>query len=95
MPYHVYILASQKNGTLYIGRTENIVKRMHEHKKGLADGFTKTYGVKTLVHLEAYDDLLAAAEREKRLKNWNRDWKINLIERENPTWQDLTDLLHL
>jgi putative endonuclease len=88
---HVYILASQKNGTLYIGVTSGLVRRIHEHREGLADGFTKKYGVKTLVHFEEFVDIRNAIEREKRLKKWKRAWKLRLIEEGNPEWRDLYD----
>lgn len=88
---YVYILASKKNGTLYIGVTTDLQKRVWQHKAGEIAGFTKKYGVKQLVYYEFYDDYWDAANREKRLKNWNRAWKIELIERENPHWRDLYD----
>lgn len=87
--YFVYIIASQRNGTLYIGMTSDIAKRVWEHKEGVVKGFTKTYSIKTLVHYELFDDVRDAIEREKRLKKWNRKWKINLIENNNPNWNDL------
>ena len=89
--YFVYIMASQKNGTLYIGVTSDIVKRVYEHKMGLVEGFTKKYNVHMLVYVEESSDSLAAITREKQLKNWNRVWKIALIEKSNPEWQDLYD----
>jgi putative endonuclease len=85
----VYILASERNGTLYIGVTSDLVKRINEHKTNAIDGFTKTYNIHTLVYYEIADDIRGAIEREKQLKKWNRQWKINLIEKENPTWRDL------
>ena len=91
MQYYVYILASRKNGTMYIGVTSNLVKRMHEHKEGLLEGFTKKYKVKDLVYYEQAGDVNEAIIREKQLKKWNRQWKINLIEKENPGWLDLFD----
>ena len=87
--YYVYILASKRNGTLYIGVTNNLERRMVEHKNGLADGFTKKYKVYSLVHYEETNDIYAALEREKLLKKWNRKWKLALIERENPDWDDI------
>ena len=87
--YHVYILASKKNGTLYIGVTSNLVKRTWQHKNELTDGFTKKYGVKNLVCYEQYNDPQKAIKREKRLKKYNRKWKLDLIERHNPHWEDL------
>ena len=91
MQYSVYILASRKNGTMYIGVTSNLVKRMYEHKEGLLEGFTKKYKVKDLVYYEQANDVNEAIIREKQLKKWNRQWKINLIENENPGWLDLFD----
>ena len=85
----VYIMASKKNGTLYIGVTSNIVKRVYEHKQGFVDSFTKKYGVKTLVYYEITDDIKSAIYREKRLKTWQRQWKIELINKFNPEWIDL------
>ena len=89
MAYYVYILASKKNGTLYIGVTNDVVRRVYEHKEGLAEGFTKRHGVKSLVHFETYDSVETAIRREKALKTWLRDWKVALIERDNPDWDDL------
>ncbi len=91
MTYYVYILASRPNGTLYIGVTNDLVRRTYEHREGLVDGFTKNRGVKTLVFFESYDDIEHAIVREKRLKRWRRAWKIQLIERDNPDWRDLYD----
>jgi putative endonuclease len=87
--YYVYILASKKNGTLYIGVTNNLLKRVHEHKNNLIGGFTRKYRVHNLVYYEAYRDIHDAIAREKRMKKWERQWKINLIERSNPLWKDL------
>ncbi len=87
----IYILASQRNGTLYIGVTSNLIKRVFEHKNDLVDGFTKEYSVHTLVHYELYDEMTIAIEREKQLKNWKRNWKLELIEKNNPTWIDQYD----
>ena len=87
--FHVYMLASATNGTLYIGVTSDLVKRVWQHKEGLADGFTKQYGVKTLVWYEPQGSAEAAIKREKQLKKWNRTWKIQLIEDKNPHWHDL------
>ena len=89
----VYILASQRNGTLYIGVTSNLVRRVWEHKNDLADGFTKKYGVHTLVWYEVHPTMDSAITREKRLKEWKRSWKLDLIEGVNPTWDDLYDEL--
>jgi len=85
----VYMLASQKNGTLYIGVTSDLVKRIWQHKNGLVDGFTKKYSVHYLVYFEQTSDITSAIQREKQLKKWNRQWKINLIEKQNPEWIDL------
>ena len=88
--YFVYILASKKNGTLYIGITSDIARRTWEHKEGLAEGFTKRYDVKSLVYIEQTNNAVAAIEREKQLKKWNRAWKIRLIEENNPEWKDIS-----
>jgi putative endonuclease len=87
--YYIYILASKKNGTLYIGLTSDIVKRVWEHKQDLVTGFSKSYGVHTLVYFEACNDIKAALAREKQLKTWKRNWKIQLIEGKNQEWVDL------
>ena len=87
----VYILASNQNGTLYIGVTSDLAKRAWEHKNDLVEGFTKKYGVHRLVHYEMYADMLSAITREKQLKKWNRAWKLELIEEKNPGWNDLWD----
>jgi len=84
-----YILASKKNGTLYIGVTSNLVQRIWQHKNYQVEGFTEKYHVHILVYYEQHDSMEYAITREKQLKKWNRDWKIRLIEEENPTWQDL------
>jgi putative endonuclease len=88
--YYVYILASSRNGTLYIGMTNNLSRRMWEHKEELVPGFTKKYGVKTLVYYEIFNDVNAAIYWETRLKKYKREWKLNLIEQRNPEWLDLT-----
>ena len=85
----VYILASKRNGTLYIGVTSNLIQRIWQHKNGVVDGFTDKYSVHNLVYFEQTADIQSAITREKRLKNWNRQWKINLIEANNPEWRDL------
>lgn len=87
--FFVYILASRQNGTLYIGVTSDITKRIHEHKTKAADGFTKKYGIDMLVYLEAHDTAEAAILREKQMKEWKRAWKVALIEKSNPEWRDL------
>ncbi|WP_313393676.1 GIY-YIG nuclease family protein [Sphingobium yanoikuyae] len=85
----VYILASRKNSTLYTGVTSDLIKRLYEHRNGLIEGFTKDYGVKRLVWFEPHDSMDSAILREKRIKKWNRQWKIELIEAGNPDWDDL------
>jgi len=89
--YYVYILASKRNGTLYVGVTSNLVKRINEHKEGAVLGFSKRYNVKKLVYYEETNDVQIALQREKRLKKWKRQWKLDLIEKENPTWRDLSN----
>ena len=89
--FYVYILASSRNGTLYIGVTSQLVQRVWQHKQGLAEGFTKQYGVKTLVWYEQHDTAESAITREKQIKKWERKWKVGLIETENPYWNDLYD----
>jgi len=91
--YYVYILASKKNGTLYIGVTNNLLKRVYEHKNNLIAGFTKKYSVHNLVYYEAYSNIHDAIAREKRMKKWERSWKIELIKKANPQWEDLYDNL--
>ena len=85
----VYILASKRNGTLYIGVTSDLLKRIWEHKNNRVEGFTKRYGVDQLVWHELHESMEPAIQREKRLKEWKRKWKLELIERSNPNWQDL------
>ena len=87
--YYVYLLASRKHGTLYIGVTSNLVRRVYEHKGKLLPGFSIRYDVDRLVWFESYDDPTTAIAREKEIKKWRRDWKIALIERDNPDWLDL------
>jgi putative endonuclease len=87
--YFVYILASRRNGTLYVGVTSDLVRRVQEHREGLVPGFTRKYGVKTLVYWESHGDINQAILREKRIKKWLRRWKLELIETTNPEWQDL------
>lgn len=94
MAYYVYILASKKNGTLYIGVTNDLARRVHEHREGHADGFTKRYGVKMLVYFEMHDRVEQAIQREKTMKQWLRTWKVDLIERDNPNWEDLWERLY-
>jgi putative endonuclease len=85
----VYILSSKRNGTLYIGLTSDLVKRIWEHKNNSVEGFTKRYGIHQLVWYELHENMESAIEREKRLKEWKREWKLELIESINPTWEDL------
>ena len=85
----VYLLASRRNGTLYVGVTSDLIKRMAEHRDGLIEGFTKDYGVNRLVWFEQHATMDAAILREKRIKKWKREWKINLIREQNADWRDL------
>ena len=85
----VYMLASKKNGTLYIGVTSHLIKRIWQHKNKIFNGFTDDYQVNRLVYFEQFDDMYSAITREKQLKTWNRAWKISLIEKANPNWNDL------
>ena len=87
----VYILASGRHGTLYIGVTSNLLGRIHQHREGLIKGFTSRYGIHRLVHYEMAETMEAAITREKQLKVWKRSWKITLIETDNPTWRDLAE----
>jgi putative endonuclease len=88
----VYILASGRNGTLYIGVTSDLPRRLHEHQHGLTDGFASGYGVTVLVYAEAFERIDEAIIREKQLKGWKRAWKIELIEKSNPDWSDLAEM---
>jgi putative endonuclease len=90
--YYVYILASRRHGTLYIG-VNSLQKRLAQHREGGGSSFVKTYGVYRLVYVETYEGADEAIAREKQLKRWKRDWKIELIERENLEWRDLSDLM--
>ena len=87
--YYVYIMASKRYGTLYVGVTNNLDARIHQHKHGLIEGFTRRYGVHRLVWFEICGDIREAIAREKQIKGWNRAWKIRLIEKQNPEWKDL------
>jgi len=87
--YFVYILTNKRNGTLYIGVTDDLIERVYEHKNNLIDGFTKKYNVHILVYYEITNNVDSAINREKQLKKWNRKWKLELIEKENPEWKDL------
>lgn len=93
--YFVYILASRRNGTLYIGVTNDLARRVGEHKAKLVPGFTRRYGVDNLVYFEEYGSILQARERERALKRWQRAWKLALIEKDNPEWRDLAEDLPL
>jgi len=86
---YVYILASEKNGTLYVGVTSNLTGRIWQHKNKVVEGFTNKYGVDKLVYYEVHEDIAAAILREKQIKTWKRVWKLNLIEKDNPGWKDL------
>jgi len=87
--YYIYLMANKKNGTLYIGVTDDLHRRVWQHKNDVHDGFTKKYGVHGLVWFEATNDIQGAIQREKQMKKWNRQWNINLIDQENPEWADL------
>lgn len=91
--YFVYILASKPYGTLYVGVTNDLLRRVHEHREGLVEGFTKRYGVKTLVYFEEFGMITDAIHREKRIKKWPRQYKINLIMAKNPRWDDLYEAI--
>ena len=91
--FYVYILASRRNGTLYIGVTSDLHRRMEEHRSGAVPGFTRRYGVTMLVWFEVHDTLETARQRERTMKCWKRAWKIALIERSNPEWRDLVETL--
>jgi putative endonuclease len=86
---YVYIITNKKDGVLYIGVTSDLVKRIYEHKNGIFDGFSKKYNLDTLVYFEVYEGVHEAITREKQVKEWNRDWKVKLIEENNPDWNDL------
>jgi len=86
---YVYMLASGLNGTLYVGVTSDLIKRVWQHREGLADGFSKQYGVKNLVWYEVHTDITEAIRREKQIKKWDRRWKVELIQKGNPRWRDL------
>jgi putative endonuclease len=91
VPYYVYLLASQRNGTLYVGVTRDLVRRVYQHKTKSTPGFTSRYVVQRLVWFETYDDPANAIAREKEIKKWRRAWKMRLIEETNPMWRDLYD----
>jgi putative endonuclease len=89
MPGYVYMLSNRRHGTLYVGVTNDIVRRVHEHRTGAVDGFTKRHGLHRLAFFETHETVPLAIEREKQLKRWKRDWKVRLIEETNPDWDDL------
>jgi putative endonuclease len=91
--YFVYILASRRHGTLYIGVTNNLRLRLEQHRHGRGSEFVHKYGVDRLVYVETYESVMEAIRREKQLKKWNRDWKVQLIEKDNLEWRDLSDLI--
>jgi len=91
MAFFVYIVASKRNGTLYIGMTDDLLKRAWQHRQGIIAGFTRDYGVKNLVWYEVHETRESAILRERRLKKWNRAWKLDLIETDNPDWRDLSE----
>lgn len=94
MAFFVYILASERNGTLYIGMTDDLVKRVWQHREGAIPGFTKKYGTKILAWYETHESRGSAFARERQMKKWNRAWKLELIEKTNPSWRDLWDELN-
>ncbi|BAT61792.1 GIY-YIG nuclease superfamily protein [Variibacter gotjawalensis] len=89
MIYYVYILASARRGTLYVGVTNDLIRRVYEHRESAVPGFTKRHDVKRLVYFEVHDDISEAIEREKQIKRWRREWKIKLVEEQNEDWHDL------
>ena len=91
--YFVYMLASKRNGTLYIGVTNNLLKRVHQHKNDVTEGFTRKYNVHSLVYYEVFNRIQDAITREKQMKKWKRQWKMELIEKSNPNWEDLFESL--
>jgi putative endonuclease len=91
---YVYIMSNKRQGTLYVGVTSNLSRRVWEHREGAVDGFTKRYGLKRLVHYESYDDIRNALQREKNLKHWPRLWKLALVQESNPDWADLYEALN-
>jgi len=93
--YFVYMLASKRNGTLYIGVTNNLFKRVHQHKNDVTEGFTWKYNVHSLVYYEVFNRIQDAITREKQMKKWKRQWKMELIEKSNPNWEDLFESLSI
>lgn len=94
MAFYTYMLASRRNGTLYVGMTDNLRKRIHDHRIGSLPGFTKLYGLSTLVWFESHENRAGAFRRERQIKEWRRSWKLRLLEEDNPTWRDLYDDLN-
>jgi putative endonuclease len=90
---YIYFLTNRPNGILYVGVTNDIVRRVAEHRLGIVPGFTKKYGLKRLVYFETFDDIRAAIQREKNIKHWSRTWKVRLILKTNPNWDDLYESL--
>jgi putative endonuclease len=93
MNYFVYLMASAKNGTLYVGVTNDLIRRVFQHRSGAVDGFTERYAVHRLVWFESTSSIESAIQKEKQIKNWRREWKIALIQKDNPEWRDLYDAL--
>ena len=93
--YFVYMLASKRNGTLYIGVTNNLLKRVHQYKNDITEGFTRKYNVHSLVYYEVFNRIQDAITREKQMKKWKRQWKMELIEKSNPNWEDLFESLSI
>ena len=93
--YFVFMLASKRNGTLYIGVTNNLLKRVHQHKNDVTEGFTRKYNVHSLVYYEVFNRIQDAIMREKQMKKWKRQWKIELLEKSNPNWEDLFESLSI
>ena len=91
MSYWLYILASKPGGTIYVGVTNDLIRRVHEHREGVVPGFTKKYGVKSFFYFEQYGTAPTAIQREKNIKHWPREWKIDLVVETNPTWRDLDE----
>jgi putative endonuclease len=87
--YYIYILTNKPRGTLYVGVTNDLVRRVYQHREGAVPGFTKTYGLKQLVYFEKYDTPMLAIQREKNIKHWSRAWKLDLVNSSNPQWRDL------
>ncbi len=93
--FYVYIMANKRNGTIYIGVTNDLIRRVYEHRRGLVKGFTSRYGLRMIVHYEVFDSVVNAIQRETSLKRWPRKWKLDLIETRNPQWRDLYEEIGL